>query len=118
MWGLNAQASGTQGRASLGGRAGAGVVVLCCGALGWGAREPSSPQQPRSHRKEILQEYYSISSLVQEDVLAVHQEITSAIQAVDPATEYSGFIQSHRYGRRHRSPSAVTVLPAAGQTGG
>nr|XP_021155065.1 tyrosine-protein kinase Fes/Fps isoform X2 [Columba livia] len=48
--------------------------------------------------KEILQEYYSISSLVQEDVLAVHQEITSAIQAIDPATEYSGFIQSHRYG--------------------
>ncbi|NXF41127.1 FES kinase, partial [Nyctibius bracteatus] len=47
--------------------------------------------------KEILQEYYSISSLVQEDVLAVHQEIASAIQAIDPATEYSGFIQSHRY---------------------
>ncbi|XP_071669994.1 tyrosine-protein kinase Fes/Fps isoform X3 [Patagioenas fasciata] len=48
--------------------------------------------------KEILQEYYSISSLVQEDMLAVHQEITSAIQAIDPATEYSDFIQSHRYG--------------------
>ncbi|XP_019327926.1 PREDICTED: tyrosine-protein kinase Fes/Fps [Aptenodytes forsteri] len=48
--------------------------------------------------KEILGEYYSISSLVQEDVLAVHQEIAGAIQAIDPATEYSGFIQSHRYG--------------------
>ncbi|KAM7103701.1 tyrosine-protein kinase Fes/Fps isoform 2-T2 [Ciconia maguari] len=47
--------------------------------------------------KAILREYYSISSLVQEDVLAVHQEIASAIQAIDPATEYSGFIQSHRY---------------------
>ncbi|NXQ85953.1 FES kinase, partial [Nyctibius grandis] len=47
--------------------------------------------------KEILQEYYSISSLVQEDVLAVHQEIAGAIQAIDPATEYSGFVQSHRY---------------------
>ncbi|XP_074456232.1 tyrosine-protein kinase Fes/Fps isoform X2 [Larus michahellis] len=48
--------------------------------------------------KEILGEYYSISSLVQEDVLAVHQEIAGAIQAIDPDTEYSGFIQSHRYG--------------------
>ncbi|XP_074773066.1 tyrosine-protein kinase Fes/Fps isoform X2 [Athene noctua] len=48
--------------------------------------------------KEILGEYYSISSLVQEDMLAVHQEIASAIQAIDPATEYSSFGQSHRYG--------------------
>ncbi|XP_074957014.1 tyrosine-protein kinase Fes/Fps isoform X8 [Phalacrocorax aristotelis] len=48
--------------------------------------------------KEILGEYYSISSLVQDDVLALHQEIASAIQAIDPATEYSNFIQSHRYG--------------------
>ncbi|XP_061232619.1 tyrosine-protein kinase Fes/Fps isoform X2 [Neopsephotus bourkii] len=48
--------------------------------------------------KEILREYCSISSLVQEDVLAVHQEIAGAIQAINPATEYSGFIQSHRYG--------------------
>uniref|UniRef100_A0A8C8B9U1 Tyrosine-protein kinase n=1 Tax=Otus sunia TaxID=257818 RepID=A0A8C8B9U1_9STRI len=39
--------------------------------------------------KEILGEYYSISSLVQEDVLAVHQEIASAIRAIDPATEYT-----------------------------
>ncbi|NXY80435.1 FES kinase, partial [Glareola pratincola] len=48
--------------------------------------------------KEILGEYYSISSLVQEDVLAVHREIAGAIQAIDPDTEYSGFLQSHRYG--------------------
>ncbi|NXJ02122.1 FES kinase, partial [Psophia crepitans] len=47
--------------------------------------------------KEILREYYSISSLVQEDVLAVHQEIAGAIHAIDPATEYSSFVQSHRY---------------------
>ncbi|KAM6119638.1 LOW QUALITY PROTEIN: tyrosine-protein kinase Fes/Fps [Pterocles gutturalis] len=47
--------------------------------------------------KEILGEYCSISSLVQEDVLAVHHEIAAAIQAIDPATEYSGFTQSHRY---------------------
>ncbi|XP_075620808.1 tyrosine-protein kinase Fes/Fps isoform X2 [Balearica regulorum gibbericeps] len=49
------------------------------------------------NQKEILREYYSISSLVQEDVLAVHKEIAGAIHAIDPATEYSGFIQSHRY---------------------
>ncbi|KFP73101.1 hypothetical protein N310_07397, partial [Acanthisitta chloris] len=47
--------------------------------------------------KEILGEYCNISSLVQEDMLAVHQEIIGAIQAIDPATEYSYFIQSHRY---------------------
>lgn len=67
------------------------------GALGWGAQEPGSPQCPCPRRKEILGEYYSISSLVQEDVLAVHQEIAGAIQAIDPDTEYSGFVQSHRY---------------------
>ncbi|NXR28492.1 FES kinase, partial [Cinclus mexicanus] len=47
--------------------------------------------------KEILREYCSISSLVQEDMLAVHQEIASAIQAIDPSTEYSSFIQSYQY---------------------
>ncbi|XP_054693452.1 tyrosine-protein kinase Fes/Fps isoform X2 [Grus americana] len=49
------------------------------------------------NQKEILREYYSISSLVQEDVLAVHKEIAGAIHAIEPATEYSGFIQSHGY---------------------
>lgn len=64
---------------------------------GIGVVAPSSPQHPCPTRKEILREYYSISSLVQEDVLAVHQEIAGAIQAINPATEYSSFIQSHRY---------------------
>ncbi|XP_035168066.1 LOW QUALITY PROTEIN: tyrosine-protein kinase Fes/Fps [Oxyura jamaicensis] len=56
--------------------------------------------------KEILGEYYSISSLVQEDVLAVHQEIARAIEAINPATEYSSFVQCHRYGCE--VPPAVT----------
>ncbi|XP_017925031.1 tyrosine-protein kinase Fes/Fps isoform X1 [Manacus vitellinus] len=47
--------------------------------------------------KEILGEYCSISSLAQEDVLAIHHEIAGAIEAINPATEYSGFIQSHQY---------------------
>ncbi|XP_025896335.1 tyrosine-protein kinase Fes/Fps isoform X2 [Nothoprocta perdicaria] len=55
--------------------------------------------------REILWEYHSISSLVQEDVLAVHQEIARAIQAIDPATEYSSFVQGHRYGSE--APPAV-----------
>ncbi|NXF59539.1 FES kinase, partial [Ciccaba nigrolineata] len=77
---------------------GQGWWCPAAGTLGWGAQEPGSPQRLRPHRKEILGEYYSISSLVQEDVLAVHREIASAIQAIDPATEYSSFGQSHRYG--------------------
>ncbi|CAM5146171.1 unnamed protein product [Eretmochelys imbricata] len=46
--------------------------------------------------KEILQEYAEVSSLVQEEVGSVHQEITRAIQAIDPATEYDSFLQQHR----------------------
>ncbi|CAM4531071.1 unnamed protein product [Lepidochelys kempii] len=49
-----------------------------------------------SSRKEILQEYAEVSSLVQEEVGSVHQEITRAIQAIDPATEYDSFLQQHR----------------------
>uniref|UniRef100_A0A8C4Y1I0 Tyrosine-protein kinase n=1 Tax=Gopherus evgoodei TaxID=1825980 RepID=A0A8C4Y1I0_9SAUR len=46
--------------------------------------------------KEILQEYAEVSSLVQEDVGSVHQEIAHAIQAIDPATEYDSFLQQQR----------------------
>lgn len=64
-----------------------------------------APQnQQCSHRKEILREYCSISSLVQEDMLAMHQEIADAIQAIDPATEYSSFIQNHQYGSTQLQP--------------
>uniref|UniRef100_A0A8B9PH50 Tyrosine-protein kinase n=1 Tax=Apteryx owenii TaxID=8824 RepID=A0A8B9PH50_APTOW len=56
--------------------------------------------------REILWEYHSISSLVQEDVLAVHQEIARAVQAIDPTTEYSSFVQCHRYGCE--APPAVS----------
>ncbi|NXA05057.1 FES kinase, partial [Sapayoa aenigma] len=47
--------------------------------------------------KEILGEYCSISSLVQEDMLAMQHEIDDAIQAINPANEYSSFVQSHQY---------------------
>ncbi|NXU58950.1 FES kinase, partial [Turnix velox] len=47
--------------------------------------------------KEILEEYYSISSLVQEDVQSLHRDMAAAIQAIDPHTEYSTFLHTHRY---------------------
>ncbi|GAB0194335.1 tyrosine-protein kinase Fes/Fps [Grus japonensis] len=75
--------------------------------------------------KEILREYYSISSLVQEDVLAVHKEIAGAIHAIEPATEYSGFIQSHGYGPAWLQPLCRTQpcqlwvpVSGTGQVGG
>ncbi|XP_006030858.2 tyrosine-protein kinase Fes/Fps isoform X1 [Alligator sinensis] len=48
--------------------------------------------------KETLQEYHMVTSLVQEEVAAVHQEMAHAIQAINPATEYDSFLQHHRYG--------------------
>ncbi|XP_032927040.1 tyrosine-protein kinase Fes/Fps isoform X2 [Catharus ustulatus] len=78
----------------------AGSCIAPPAPLPAGAAQPASvplrsaagdgphPNQQCSRRKEILREYCSISSLVQEDMLAVHQEIASAIQAIDPATEY------------------------------
>ncbi|XP_024077524.2 tyrosine-protein kinase Fes/Fps-like, partial [Terrapene carolina triunguis] len=43
--------------------------------------------------KEILQEYAEVSSVVQEEMGSMHQEITHAIRAIDPATEYDSFLQ-------------------------
>lgn len=83
--------AGAEGTPGPGGLGSAGPS-LGCGGYG----RPGSPQHPCPCRKEILGEYYSISSLVQEDVLAVHQEIARAIEAINPATEYSSFVQCHR----------------------
>lgn len=77
-----------------------------CGDTGLGGTGACQPPAPTCHRKEILEEYYSISSLVQEDMLAVHRAIASAIQAIKPDTEYSSFIRSHRYDPARRSHSA------------
>nr|XP_042712447.1 tyrosine-protein kinase Fes/Fps isoform X4 [Chrysemys picta bellii] len=46
--------------------------------------------------KEILQEYAEVSGVVQEEMGSMHQEITHAIQAIDPATEYDSFLQQQR----------------------
>ncbi|XP_064422102.1 tyrosine-protein kinase Fes/Fps [Latimeria chalumnae] len=46
--------------------------------------------------KEILQEYEGISSLIQKEVVTVHQEIATALESIDPQTEYKSFIQQNR----------------------
>ncbi|XP_028647233.1 tyrosine-protein kinase Fes/Fps [Erpetoichthys calabaricus] len=46
--------------------------------------------------KEILQEYFDLSSLIQQEVVAVHQEIANSIEAVQPKQEYKSFIQQNR----------------------
>ncbi|KAM4631310.1 tyrosine-protein kinase Fes/Fps isoform 1-T1 [Polymixia lowei] len=46
--------------------------------------------------KEILQEYFDISSLLQHEVVCIHREMSSALTAIDPHTEYESFIQQNR----------------------
>ncbi|XP_077119675.1 tyrosine-protein kinase Fes/Fps [Ranitomeya variabilis] len=46
--------------------------------------------------KDILQEYHKITSLVQEEIAAVHQEINNAIININPRKEYENFIQMNR----------------------
>ncbi|XP_040198419.1 tyrosine-protein kinase Fes/Fps [Rana temporaria] len=46
--------------------------------------------------KTIMQEYYEITSLVQEEIAAVHREIISAISSINPTKEYEDFIQMNR----------------------
>ncbi|KAJ8247498.1 hypothetical protein GJAV_G00247090 [Gymnothorax javanicus] len=46
--------------------------------------------------KEILQEYFDLSSLVQEEVVSVHREMANAVKAIKPKTEYESFIQQNR----------------------
>ncbi|XP_077374738.1 tyrosine-protein kinase Fes/Fps isoform X2 [Festucalex cinctus] len=46
--------------------------------------------------KEILQEYFDISSLLDQEVVQIHREMSSAITSIDPLTEYESFIQLNR----------------------
>ncbi|XP_056428014.1 tyrosine-protein kinase Fes/Fps isoform X3 [Hyla sarda] len=46
--------------------------------------------------KDIMQEYHTITSLVQEEIAAVHQEINNAIISINPNREYEYFIQLNR----------------------
>ncbi|XP_078539396.1 tyrosine-protein kinase Fes/Fps [Lissotriton helveticus] len=46
--------------------------------------------------KNILQEYHSITSLVQDEVLTVQKDLAHAIQIINPVTEYDDFSQNNR----------------------
>ncbi|KAL7406459.1 hypothetical protein ABVT39_019875 [Epinephelus coioides] len=46
--------------------------------------------------KEILQEYFDISTLLHHEVVRIHREISSALTAIDPHREYESFIQQNR----------------------
>ncbi|XP_078812552.1 tyrosine-protein kinase Fer isoform X2 [Oryzias latipes] len=46
--------------------------------------------------KSILEEYCQISSLLTEDIVRVHQEISEAVQQIDPLAEYQHFIDAYR----------------------
>lgn len=58
---------------------------------------PSSLSPPCvARRKSILEEYCEISSLLTEEVVRVHQEISAAVQQIDPLAEYQQFIDAYR----------------------
>ncbi|XP_055363163.1 tyrosine-protein kinase Fes/Fps isoform X2 [Betta splendens] len=46
--------------------------------------------------KEILQEYFDISTLLHHEVVRIHREMSSAITAIDPCREYESFIHQNR----------------------
>ncbi|XP_041790782.1 tyrosine-protein kinase Fes/Fps [Chelmon rostratus] len=46
--------------------------------------------------KEILQEYFDISTLLHHEVVRIHREMSSSLTAIDPHREYENFIQQNR----------------------
>ncbi|XP_048224793.1 tyrosine-protein kinase Fes/Fps [Perognathus longimembris pacificus] len=66
--------------------------------------------------KEILQEYLEISSLVQDEVVAIHREMAAAAARIQPETEYQGFLQQH--GSAPDIPPCVTFDESLLEEGG
>ncbi|KAM6202068.1 tyrosine-protein kinase Fes/Fps isoform 4-T4 [Rhynchocyon petersi] len=56
--------------------------------------------------KEILQEYLEISSLVQDEVVTIHQEMAAAAARIQPEAEYQSFLR--HYGSASDVPPCVT----------
>ncbi|XP_011374453.1 tyrosine-protein kinase Fes/Fps isoform X2 [Pteropus medius] len=56
--------------------------------------------------KEILQEYLEISSLVQDEMVAIHREMAAAAARIQPEAEYHGFLR--QYGSTPEVPPCVT----------
>lgn len=48
-------------------------------------------------RKEILQEYFDLSSVLNDEVVSVHTQMANALKAIQPQREYDNFIQQNRY---------------------
>ncbi|XP_053330351.1 tyrosine-protein kinase Fer isoform X1 [Spea bombifrons] len=46
--------------------------------------------------KGIFDEYCQITSLVSEEIVAVHKEIEACVEEIDPSTEYESFIEKNR----------------------
>ncbi|XP_041846405.1 tyrosine-protein kinase Fes/Fps isoform X2 [Melanotaenia boesemani] len=46
--------------------------------------------------KEILQEYFDISTLLHYEVVQIHRELSSALTAIDPDREYESFVHQNR----------------------
>ncbi|KAM9764583.1 tyrosine-protein kinase Fes/Fps isoform 2-T2 [Menidia menidia] len=46
--------------------------------------------------KEILQEYFDISTLLHHEVVRIHREMSSALSAINPENEYDNFVQQNR----------------------
>ncbi|XP_037341017.1 tyrosine-protein kinase Fer isoform X1 [Pungitius pungitius] len=46
--------------------------------------------------KSILEEYCEISSLLTEEIVTAHQEISAAVEQIDPLAEYQHFIDAYR----------------------
>uniref|UniRef100_A0A672QVH1 Tyrosine-protein kinase n=1 Tax=Sinocyclocheilus grahami TaxID=75366 RepID=A0A672QVH1_SINGR len=46
--------------------------------------------------KEILQEYFDLSSVLHDEVVSVHTEMANALKAIQPQREYENFIQQNR----------------------
>ncbi|XP_015674096.1 tyrosine-protein kinase Fes/Fps isoform X2 [Protobothrops mucrosquamatus] len=58
--------------------------------------------------KATLQEYASITSLVQEEMVAVHQAMVRAIDRIQPDIDYDEFLPPCRYGLLREMPGLVT----------
>lgn len=58
-------------------------------------------------RKEILQEYFDICTLLHHEVVRIHREMASALTAIDPHREYESFIHQNRYAEADRFRSAT-----------
>ncbi|KAM8828911.1 tyrosine-protein kinase Fer [Spinachia spinachia] len=46
--------------------------------------------------KSILEEYCEISSMLTEEIVKAHQEISAAVEQIDPLAEYQHFIDAYR----------------------